>query len=150
MILAMRNKFSIALVFLVVFAAGGVTGWFLRPITRAPAGPPNMIDNPERGRKLWNSGAVGERAEAFLAEFTRELELRPDQVEALRPIVEAAMKQYIRFDREHLRLRKVAHDRAVEEIRALLDPAQQDKLDALDASSQKRFGTARKRVDGSE
>ena len=110
----------------------------------------DMIDNPAGGRRLWNTGSAEKRTEAFLKEFTRALELTPEQITTIRPIVEDTMKQYIRYDREHLRLRKVAHDRAVEDIRPHLEPAQQAKLDDLNSSSQKRFGRAFRGVDGGE
>ena len=134
----MKNRLSIALVFLLVFLAGGVAGWFLRVPSEPP--PPNIIE--KGGRKLWSSGTATERTDKFMAEFDKELELRPEQIGGVRAIVESTMKKYIRFDKEHLRLRKVAHDEAVEAIRPLLEPQQQEKLDALDRSSNQRFQRA--------
>lgn len=107
-----------------------------------------MIDKPNGGRRLWSSGTLEQRVQAFMREFTEELDLTAEQIEEVRPIVEEAMKQYIRYDREHLRLRKAAHDRTVAEIREVMEPDQRRKLDELNASSQKRFGNALRRVDG--
>ena len=140
----MKNRLAIALIFLLVFLAGAVTGWVLRPQAPPPAETKNMIE--QGGRKLWTSGTAPQRAEKFLAEFDNALELTPEQRDGIRAIIEPTMQKYIRFEREHLRLRKIAHDEAVTAIRPLLDPEQQEKLDSLDRSSQQRFQRAFKNI----
>ena len=138
----MKNRLSIASIFLLVFLAGGISGWFLRPLPDPPQ--PNMIE--KGGRRLWSNGSATERTSKFLTEFDRELALSADQIEKIRAIIEPTMEKYIRFDKEHLRLRKVAHDEAVEAILPLLDPAQQEKLESLNQSSNQRFQRALKNI----
>ena len=129
----MNRRFQILVLLVVIFGAGLVMGWFLRPLS--------MIDDPSR-RERWQSGNPRERVDAFMEEFQKEITLSSEQVEGIRPLIEAFMQKSSRYKREYLRLKKEAHDETVSAIRQLLTPAQQQTLDDLNADSNKRFQRA--------
>ena len=131
----MNRRVQIILLLVLIFTAGLLTGWFMRPVSL------NMIEDASR-RDRWQSGNPQERVVAFMAEFQEEITLSPEQAEDVRPLIEAFMKQTNRYKREQLRLRKKAHDETVAAIREILTPEQQDVLDALNATSNRRFQRA--------
>ena len=129
----MKRVLQLSGFLLVVFVAGAISGWFLRPV--------NMIDDAGK-RQSWQSGTPEERAEAILSELTEELGLSESQVTTIRPIIEQNFRKSTKIDRERMRLRKTVHDETVTAIREHLDTEQVQKLNGLNDSSNRRFQRA--------
>lgn len=109
-----RSRWLAVLALVAIFAAGGVTGWLLRPMGR-PHGPP-------RGDDL---------AAHMRARLTRSLSLTPEQIEKLKPIIAESASDLDRMRREsEERVGKVM-DEMNSKISVLLTPEQIEKLAAL-------------------
>jgi len=131
----MKRSIQILLMLLAILGSGFAAGWFLRPLGW------NMVEDANR-RSAWQSGDAGERVEAFMSAFGDEIDLTPDQAARIEPLVETFMHESNRVRSEYLRKKKVGHDKTVTGIRELLDAGQQQKMDALIESSEKRFQKA--------
>ena len=142
-----------------IFLAGGACGWFLAPkggtetdprAGTSPSGAYSPGKTPASSggagdkRRPWRSGSAQERLEAFVSAFQIQLELDEEQANSLRSVVETGMRDYVRLDREHLRLRKEVHDRLVEEVSPILKPEQLERFEKLTAESEARHGRLRR------
>lgn len=87
-------------------------------------------------------------AEEILERYRERLDLDPDQVAAIRPILVRRIREtsgiFERIDPELDAVRRAGDD----EVRALLRPEQLPKLDALRAEFEKRRAEMRKRMKG--
>jgi len=109
-----RSRWLAVLALLAIFAAGGVTGWLVRPLGR-PHGPP-------RGDDL---------AAHMRARLTRELSLTPDQVGKISPIIAESAAELDRMRREGEGRVGKTIDEMNSRISLLLTPAQIEKLAAM-------------------
>ncbi len=88
-------------------------------------------------------GARGHRLE----QLTEGLNLTPDQQAKVQPIVDQAQPQIAAIRQESMQKMKVVMDNTASQIRPLLTPEQQSKLDDNQKARQGRMGTQRKRTD---
>jgi hypothetical protein len=118
--------FALSLLLLLVGAAVGVA---VDRLAAGPARPPGPPTPDEMTRRL-----------------TRELSLTETQARDVRDVVQARWvalgKLFERMDPEAEAIRKDADDR----IRALLDPAQRERFDAVVAEHERRRAEIRKRL----
>ncbi len=86
---------------------------------------------PERSHRPWQKGQMLER-------FSRELDLTPEQKTQVAKVFEAKRAQLTAL-REEMRPRlEAARLSSQNEIRRLLDPAQSEKFDAMEAKAAAR------------
>src|SRR5262250_2366921 len=110
-----RSRWLAILALLAIFAAGGVTGWLVRPMMRPPRGP-----------------AHGESLATHMQNrLTRELSLTPDQVTKASPIIAETASQ-VESARKNVDEQMVrAFDDMNTKLGAFLTPEQMTKLMAL-------------------
>src|SRR5437773_9072585 len=103
---------------LAVVAAGAIAlGGFI--ITQAQAGP-----------------GCGHGHEFGLRELTGKLNLTSDQQTKVQPILDAAKPQIVAIHQEAMQKAKTVMDSTLSQIRPLLNPDQQTKLDAIQKAHQ--------------
>ena len=120
--------------------------WLLRPEPE-----PSKVERADGGRATWRAGNAEQRVATFLAEFERQLELEAGQVEQMRPLIEEAMREHVRVDREHLRLKRKIHNGVVESLKAMMDEGQLERFKKIEEDSEQRFQRAVKnRVGGAQ
>ena len=82
-------------------------------------------------------GPAGHERHGFALEhLTQTLNLTPDQQAKVQPIVDQARPQIIAIHRDAMQKAKAVHDSAVSQIRPLLTPEQQQKLDQMEKARQ--------------
>lgn len=117
-------KWKLAIAFLLVFFAGGMTGAFFgfhhlrHPII---LGPPH-------------SGEVGDRMREHLR---RSLDLTPEQETKVAPIVETTSAKLEAIRVETAERVRLVMEESKKEVAPLLTPEQQKKLDTLEAQHRK-------------
>ena len=117
-------KWKMALAFLLVFVAGGVTGaffGFFHLRHHIMLGPPH-------------SGEVGDRMREHLR---RSLSLTPEQETKVAPIVEATTAKLEAIRVETAERVRTIMEQSKKELAPLLTPEQQAKLDKLEAEHRK-------------
>jgi Spy/CpxP family protein refolding chaperone len=106
------------------------------------------------GNHLWGSRVWGNQGPRFgppptrekvLADFTRELELTPDQEKQLGSILDDSRSQFRALDKSLDPQRMQIRDQSRAQMRALLTPEQQPKFDAFlqRQDSERRNGRGR-------
>src|SRR5260221_7394782 len=102
-----RSRWLTIAALVAIFLAGGVTGWLARPMGR-PHGPP-------RGEDL---------AAHLRNRLTRELALTPEQIEKIKPIVDASTAELDKFRRESEERATKIIDEMHAKLAAILTPEQ--------------------------
>jgi len=101
-------------------------------------------DQEENGGN-WGGHGRGHRHENPLERITQTLDLTPDQQAKVQPILDQAKPQIIAIHQEAMQKTKAVMDNAMSQIRPLLTPEQQKKLDARGSSRHAQLrGTGRK------
>jgi hypothetical protein len=128
---ARRNRVAAWALAIVLLAVGAVAG----------VAADRLLGRGARDEPPWPRGP-----DAVMERLTRDLDLTPAQVAAVRPIVEerwsALETLFVRVDPEAEAIRKATDDR----IRALLEPAQRERFEARVAEHERRRAEIRRRT----
>ena len=109
-----------------------VGAFSLGSIAFAQEPPPGSSGEPGR-----HGGGRGSRG-ASIEKITDQLNLTPDQKAKAQPIIDQARPQIENIRREAMQKMKAVMDNAMAQIRPLLTPEQQKKLD--EAKNERRMG----------
>jgi hypothetical protein len=123
--LSIRQYWKVALCFLGVFLAGAITGgvWTARVARKAIV---KKID-PANWKSL------------DAAKLTRRLNLRPDQVEKINPIIEQKVHELRGMRRDEMETIARSLDQFAVTITPLLDPDQQKEYEKMMAERRERW-----------
>jgi hypothetical protein len=113
----MGSSWKLALVFAVLFLTGGLSGSLLTHSLMRRLGPPGH----QRTFRSWSDNLTHR--------LTRVANLTPEQVEKIRPRVEAAVKQMESIQIQSMQQVSDALDAALAEIEPGLNPDQQKALE---------------------
>jgi hypothetical protein len=113
----MGSSWKLALVFGVLFLTGGLSGSLLTHSLMRRLGPPG----PQRTFRSWSDNLTHR--------LTHVAHLAPEQVEKIRPRVEAAVKQMESIQIQSMQQVSDALDAALAEIEPGLNPDQQKALE---------------------
>ena len=113
----MGSSWKLALVFAVLFLTGGLSGSLLTHSLMRRMGPPG----PQRTFRSW--------ADNLTQRLTHVAHLTPEQVDKIRPRVEAAVKQMQSIQIQSMQQVSDALDAALAEIEPELNPDQQKALE---------------------
>ena len=121
----MANKpWKIVLLLIGIFLAGGVTGGFV---------------TLRFGRELLSRRAKPDQwAPQQLKRLADRLELKPEQVELLRPIVRSSMEQISRVRSVSVQETRTIYERMEHDIAELLTPEQRTKFEQLNKEMRER------------
>jgi uncharacterized membrane protein len=120
----MNKPWKLVLLLVGIFLAGGVTGAFV------------MM---RIGRNLISGRPMPDQwAPMHLKRLAEKLELKPEQVEELRPIVKANMEELGRMRTRSMAESKVVFERMQREIEAKLTPEQRVKFDQMNKEMRER------------
>jgi Spy/CpxP family protein refolding chaperone len=120
----MNKPWKLVLLLTGIFLAGGVTGALLT----AKFGRQWVGQRPAPGQ--WGDG--------HLRRLARHLELRPEQVEQLKPIVRRNMEELGRLRAESMTESRAVFERMEREISAQLTPEQRSKFDEYNREARER------------
>ncbi|MFZ5493923.1 MAG: hypothetical protein ACOZE5_01115 [Verrucomicrobiota bacterium] len=121
----MNRPWKLVLLLAGIFLAGGVTGAFL---------------TVQLGRNWIKQRAAPEQwAPLHLRQLARRLELRPEQMEQLRPIIRRNMEELGRLRTECVKETRVVVERMEREIAARLSPEQRAKFDQYNREKRERL-----------
>src|SRR2546423_1220085 len=95
-----------------------------------------VLAQAEQGERGQREGGRWHGHGLAMEHLTRGLDLTPDQQAKVQPIIEQAKPQIMAIHQEAMQKTKTVMEGAVAKIRPLLTPAQQKKLDELQAARQ--------------
>lgn len=101
----------------------------LSAISALALGSSAFANEPETGGQDQRGGRSGGHHHSSLERTTEQLNLTPEQKAKVQPIIDQATPQIENIRREAMQKTKVVMDGAMAEIRPLLTPEQQKKLD---------------------
>lgn len=120
----MNKPWKVILAFLVVFVAGGICGGYLT----YSFGP----KPPERARREFRAPPPpGQFATGYLRRLTKELQLSPEQVARIQPIVAQTGEALRRQHRQNFEDMLAASEHMNEQIAQVLTPPQLEKIQAM-------------------
>src|SRR3954462_5561716 len=108
-------------------ALGGLTAATAQDNNDGPGGHGH---GGHRGQHGWKHGNPMEH-------LTKKLDLTPDQQTKVQPILDQAKPQMEAIHRDAMQKMKALHDSTMDQIRPLLTPEQQQKLDAMKQEHEK-------------
>lgn len=94
-------------------------------------------DDGPHGRRHGGPGGQGWHHGNPMEHLTKKLDLTPDQQAKVQPIIDQAKPQIEAIHQDAMQKMKAIHDSTMDQIRPLLTPEQQQKLDAMKQAHEK-------------